>query len=155
MSEKFAIEFIFYTSEGKYKMINLFTSPSCTSCRKAKAWLEEQGLDYKEKNIYHEPLTRDEIKEILMLTEEGTDEIISYRSQAYKNLEVENGDLAKNEFLQLINKKPSLNPRPIIMDDRRLQIGYNEEEIRTFLPREAREVELSEIRMKLVEEEIA
>ena len=41
------------------------------------------------------------------------------------------------------------------MDDRRLQIGYNEEEIRTFLPREAREVELSEIRMKLVEDEIA
>ncbi|EKU93309.1 Regulatory protein spx [Alloiococcus otitis] len=155
MSEKFAIEIIFYTSEGKYKMINLFTSPSCTSCRKAKAWLEEQGLDYKEKNIYHEPLTRDEIKEILMLTEEGTDEIISYRSQAYKNLEVEIEDLSMNELLDLFIKEPSLIRRPIIMDDRRLQIGYNEEEIRTFLPREAREVELSEIRMKLVEDEIA
>ena len=75
-------------------MINLYVSPSCTSCRKAKSWLEEHDLDYVEKNIYHDPLTKDEIKEILMLTDEGTGEIISYRSQAYQNLEVDIEDLS-------------------------------------------------------------
>lgn len=133
-------------------MINLYVSPSCTSCRKAKSWLDEQELDYVEKNIYHDPLTKEEIKEILMLTDEGTGEIISYRSQAYQNLDVDIEDLSMSELLDLFTEQPSLIRRPIIMDDRRLQIGYNEEEIRCFLPREVRELELAEIRQKLAED---
>ncbi|MEH6984909.1 glutaredoxin domain-containing protein, partial [Priestia megaterium] len=27
-------------------MVTLYTSPSCTSCRKAKAWLEENDIGY-------------------------------------------------------------------------------------------------------------
>ena len=98
-------------------MIKLYISPSCTSCRKAKAWLEEHGLEYEEKNIYHEPLTKNEIKEILMLTDEGTEEIISYRSDAYQNLETDLEDLSMNELLDLFIEEPSLIRRPIIMDE--------------------------------------
>lgn len=136
-------------------MIKLYVSPSCTSCRKAKSWLEEQGLEYEEKNIFHEPLTKDEIKEILMLTDEGTEEIISYRSQAYQDLDVDIDALSMNDLLNLFIEEPSLIRRPIIMDDRRLQIGFNEEEIRMFLPRKVRQVELAEIHEKLIEVESA
>ncbi|MDN6731167.1 MAG: Spx/MgsR family RNA polymerase-binding regulatory protein [Atopostipes suicloacalis] len=136
-------------------MIKLYVSPSCTSCRKAKSWLDEHELEYVEKNIYHEPLTKDEIKEILMLTDEGTEEIISYRSQAYKNLEADINKLTMSELLDLLIEEPSLIRRPIIMDDRRLQIGYNEEEIRMFLPREIRDIRLAEIHMKLLQAESA
>lgn len=136
-------------------MIKLYVSPSCTSCRKAKAWLEDHDLEYVEKNIYHEPLTKDEIKEILMLTDDGTEEIISYRSQAYKDLDVDINSLSMNDLLELFIEEPSLIRRPIIMDDRRLQIGYNEEEIRMFLPRSIRQVELAEIHDRLAEVESA
>lgn len=136
-------------------MITLYVSPSCTSCRKAKAWLEEQNLEFNEKNIFHEPLTKEEIKQILSLTEEGTSELISYRSQAYQALSEDIDDLSLNELLELFENEPSLIRRPIIMDDRRLQIGYNEEEIRCFLPRKVRELELAEIHRKLSVEETA
>ncbi len=133
-------------------MIKLYISPSCTSCRKAKAWLEEHELAFEEQNIYHEPLTKEEIKEILMLTDEGTEEIISYRSEAYKNLDVNFDELSMRELLDLFIEEPSLIRRPIIMDDRRLQIGFNDEEIRMFLPREIREVGLVEIHKQLAAE---
>src|SRR5690625_344565 len=136
-------------------MIKLYVSPSCTSCRKAKSWLEEHNLGYEEKNIYHEPLSKDEIKEILMLTDEGTEEIISYRSQAYQNLEADIDTLSMKELIHLIIKESSLISRPIIMDDRRLQIGYNEEENRMFLPREIRDIEQAEIHEHLEEVESA
>ncbi|WP_304413646.1 glutaredoxin domain-containing protein, partial [Geobacillus sp. ZGt-1] len=45
-------------------MVKLYTSPSCTSCRKAKAWLEKHNIPYVERNIFSEPLTVEEIKEI-------------------------------------------------------------------------------------------
>ncbi len=44
-------------------VVTLFTSPSCTSCRKAKAWLIENGIDFVERNIFSEALTTNEIKE--------------------------------------------------------------------------------------------
>ncbi|WP_028274327.1 transcriptional regulator Spx [Atopococcus tabaci] len=130
-------------------MITLYSSPSCTSCRKARAWLEEHNLEYIEKNIFHEPLTTNEIKKILSLTEEGTEEIISFRSQAYQELDCDIEELTMKELLDLFQQTPSLIRRPIIMDDRRLQIGYNEEEIRCFLPRDVRKVELAEIHKQL------
>lgn len=132
-------------------MIKLYISPSCTSCRKAKAWLEENDLEFEETNIYHEPLTKNDIKEVLMLTDEGTEEIISYRSEAYQNLEIDLDRLSVNELLDLFIEEPSLIRRPIIMDDRRLQIGFNDAEIRMFLPREVRQIGLAEIHGRLEE----
>ena len=133
-------------------MIKLYISPSCTSCRKAKAWLEENELAFEEQNIYHEPLTKDEIKEILMLTDEGIEEIISYRSEAYKDLDIDFDELRMSDLLDLFIEEPSLIRHPIIMDDRRLQIGFNDEEIRMFLPREIRDVGLLEIHKRLAAE---
>ncbi|MCI1466904.1 MAG: transcriptional regulator Spx [Lactobacillus sp.] len=123
-------------------MITLYSSPSCTSCRKAKAWLDKHELEYHERNIFAQPLTKDEILQVLSLTENGTEDIISTRSRAFKNLHVNIDDLSIDQLLDLISKNPSLLRRPIILDDRRLQVGYNEDEIRRFLPRSVRRLEL-------------
>lgn len=129
-------------------MVTLYTSPSCTSCRKARAWLQEHNIPYQERNIFSEPLSINEIKNILRMTEDGTEDIISKRSKAYRNLNVDLDALPMKELYQLISNNPGLLRRPIIMDDKRLQVGYNEDEIRRFLPRKVREIELAEAQRK-------
>ncbi|AEA01252.1 MULTISPECIES: transcriptional regulator SpxA [Aerococcus] len=130
-------------------MVKLYTSPSCTSCRKARAWLEEHNIAYVERNIFQEPLSRDEIKEILRMTEDGTEEIISTRSKAFQELHIDLNEISLNELFDLIQENPGLLRRPIIMDEKRLQVGYNEDEIRRFLPREVRTIELHEALRKM------
>src|SRR5690625_2141953 len=125
-------------------MVTLYTSPSCTSCRKAKAWLEEHEIAIKERNILSEPLSLDEIKEILRMTEDGTDEIISTRSKVVQKLDVDIDKLHLKDLCELIQKNPGLLRRPIILDEKRLQVGYNEDEIRIFLPRTVRTFQLRE-----------
>ncbi|MDQ0162441.1 transcriptional regulator SpxA [Bacillus alveayuensis] len=125
-------------------MVTLYTSPSCTSCRKAKAWLEEHNIEYKERNILAEPLTIDEIKGILRMTENGTDEIISTRSKVFQKLNIDVDSLPLQDLFDIIQKNPGLLRRPIIMDEKRLQVGYNEDEIRRFLPRKVRTYQLKE-----------
>jgi len=125
-------------------MVTLYTSPSCTSCRKAKAWLEEQEIPFTERNIFAEPLTIDEIKEILRMTEDGTDEIISTRSKVFQKLDVNIEQLPMKALFKLIQQNPGLLRRPIILDEKRLQVGYNEDEIRRFLPRTVRTFQLRE-----------
>ncbi|WP_027107477.1 transcriptional regulator SpxA [Ligilactobacillus ceti] len=123
-------------------MVILYTTPSCTSCRKARSWLKEHNIPFTERNIFSEPLTKDEIKQILQMTEDGTEEIISKRSKAYQELNLDLDIIPMKELFDLIQEKPGLLRRPIILDNKRLQVGYNEDEIRRFLPREIRVLEL-------------
>lgn len=125
-------------------MVTVFTSPSCTSCRKAKAWLNEYDIPYEERNIASDPITVEEIKTIMRLTEDGTAEIISTRSKAFKQLDTDVEDLSLNELYTLIQNNPGLLRRPIVVDDKRMQVGYNEDEIRQFVPREVRALELQQ-----------
>ncbi|WP_226087872.1 transcriptional regulator SpxA [Mesobacillus sp. S13] len=119
-------------------MVTLYITSSCASCRKAKAWMQEHEIDFIERNIVSEPLTVDEIKSILRLTEDGTEEIISTNSKTYKQLDVDIDSLPLNQLYELIRRNPLMLRRPIIQDHKRLQVGYNEEEIRSFLPRKLR-----------------
>jgi len=123
-------------------MITLFVTPSCTSCRKAKAWLKENELPYKERNILADGISEEEIKEILRLTEDGTAEIISTRSKAFQELNINIDELSMDEFYAVIQKHPGILRRPIMIDEKRLQVGYNAEEIRKFLPRSLRTLDL-------------
>lgn len=126
------------------ELVTLYTSPSCTSCRKAKSWLDEHEIPYSERNIFAEPLTIDEIKEILRMTEDGTDEIISTRSKTFQKLDVNVESMPLQDLFELIKDNPGLLRRPIILDEKRLQVGYNEDEIRRFLPRKVRTYQLRE-----------
>ncbi|MBG9978677.1 transcriptional regulator SpxA [Ruoffia tabacinasalis] len=127
-------------------MVTLYITPSCTSCRKARTWLEENEIPYEERNIFTEPLSTTEIKSILRMTENGTEDIVSTRSKAYSELDVELSEIPLNDFFEMIQEQPGLLRRPIIIDDKRLQIGYNEDEIRRFLPRAVRALELQKAR---------
>jgi regulatory protein spx len=126
-------------------MVTLYITPSCTSCRKAKGWFEEHGIEYTERNIQAEPLTVDEIKAILRLTEKGTEEIISTNSKTYKELDVDLDSLPLKQLYQLIMENPKMVKRPIMLDEKRIQIGYNDEEIRSFLPRKLRTFNYQEL----------
>ncbi|RBW69941.1 transcriptional regulator SpxA [Bacillus taeanensis] len=125
-------------------MVTLYTSPSCTSCRKAKAWLNEHDIPYVERNIFSEPLSLEEVKEILRMTEDGTDEIISTRSKTFQALNLDLDSMPLHDLFEVISKHPGLLRRPIIIDEKRLQVGYNEDEIRRFLPRRVRTFQLRE-----------
>ncbi len=133
--------------------VNLYYSTSSKSSRSARAWLVENNIPFNERDIIANPLDRDDLKQILRLTENGCEDIVSTRSKAFKALHIDLSDLGFNQLLDLLVEKPQLLKRPIIYDGRRLQIGYNEEDIRAFLPRSVRKSELREIQQKLYDDD--
>lgn len=121
-------------------MITIFTTPSCSSCRKAKKWLEEHKIEYIEKNLFNEPITDADIDLMLANTENGFDDIISTRSKVFKEQELDIEDMRMSELKAFIMENPSVLKRPIIVEDEKMQVGYNEEEIRVFIPKRLREL---------------
>ncbi len=119
-------------------MIKIYTSPSCSSCRKVKKWFDDQGITYVEKNIFAATLREEELKDILAKSENGTDDIISPRSKIVKESGVDIDSMSVKELIQFIRENPSVLKRPIMVDDRKIQVGYDPDDITVFIPRARR-----------------
>ncbi len=121
-------------------MIQMYTTPSCSSCRKAKKWFEEHRIDYREKNIFNVKLTKEDIRAMLKNSEGGFDDIISTRSKVFQDNDLNLDDMSLSELTDFIIQNPSVLRRPIIIEDNKMQVGYNEDEIRAFIPKRLREI---------------
>ena len=119
-------------------MIKIYTSPSCSSCRKVKKWFQDQNIPFVEKNIFAATLNENELKEILIKSENGTEDIISNKSKIVKTSGVDLDGMTIKELIEFIRQNPSVLKRPIMVDDNKIQVGYNPEEITVFIPQAKR-----------------
>ena len=121
-------------------MIVVYTSPGCASCRKVKAWLKDRKLPFIEKNIFRTLLDDEEIRYLLMRSENGSDDIISKRSKVLAEQKINLDEMSLNELIRFIRENPSVLKRPIIVDEKSFQVGYDSEEIGVFIPEELRRI---------------
>lgn len=129
-------------------MIKIYTVSSCTSCKKAKNWLNAHQLTYNEHNLGKESITKEEILNILTKTENGIASIVSSKNRYAKGLACDIEELSVNEVIDIITENPRILNSPILIDEKRLQVGYKEDDIRAFLPRAVRNVENAQARMR-------
>ena len=123
-------------------MILIYTTPSCASCRKAKKWFEKYNIPYSEKNIFSIKLGKEDIFRMLANSENGFEDIISTRSKVFKEKHLDPDNMSINELVNFIIDNPSVLKRPIIINETELQVGYNNEDITIFLPKELRNSEI-------------
>ena len=117
-------------------MIVLYTSAGCVSCRKAKQWFKQNGIDFLEKNIFNVLLDENEISYLASRCENGFDDIVSKRSKVVKEAKIDLDNLSFKEMVSFIQHNPSALKRPIMIDTEKLLVGYDDDEISTFLPSE-------------------
>ena len=133
-------------------MIKIYTISSCTSCKKAKTWLNNHHGDVANALAFvakiREAFTKEEILNILSKTENGVESIVSSKNRYAKALNCDIDELSVSEVIDLIQENPRILKSPILIDDKRLQVGYKEDDIRAFLPRSIRNVENSQARMR-------
>jgi len=113
-------------------MIVVYTSPGCASCRKVKTFMKDNKLKYIEKNIFKTLLNEKEVRYLISRTENGTDDLISKRSRIVQENNYDLDSMTVDELCKFIVKNPSVLKRPIIIDDKNFQIGFDEEEIEVF-----------------------
>lgn len=106
-----------------------YTYPSDTSCRKAKAILKDKEVPFEERHLFRDPPTEQELLEMIKLTSTGIDEILSKRSQTFKELKVNIDDMKLSELLALLHEEPRLLRRPLLLKESQLIIGFNREEL--------------------------
>lgn len=123
-------------------VITVYYNKYGTSDKQVIEWFSRRGIQYIKKRI--ERITKDEIMNLLIISEQGFEDILRKRTSPDSELSkiVTSVDaMTINESLDLIINKPKLLKSPIIYEGDKLMVGYNSEEIRKFIPREFRKIE--------------
>lgn len=106
-------------------------------------WLEVHNLAFK--IITPKNLTKEDIEDLLKLSENGFEDIMidplnpkisDFSKWFYTSLDIDN--TSTKELISTLIDFPNLLREPIIFDESRLLIGFNNDEIRMFVPRSER-----------------
>ncbi|MDV3198265.1 MAG: ArsC/Spx/MgsR family protein [Vigna little leaf phytoplasma] len=119
-------------------MVFIYTRNRCASCLKAKKWFKLHRIQYKEKNLNISKLTESNINTILSY--EGIDftSFISTRCSILKKYKDFFCLSVKQVKKFIIQNSHKICKTPIIYNDKNILIGYNNEDIRIFIPKHLR-----------------
>ena len=112
-------------------MKNLFIEyPKCSTCQKAKKWLDENNIEYVDRNIVTETPTKDELKK--GITKSGLDvrKFFNTSGMKYRELNIKEKikDMSEDEIYELLASDGMLIKRPLFISDTLILKGFKEKE---------------------------
>lgn len=111
-------------------MKNIFIEyPKCSTCKKAKKWLEENNIEFVDRNIVEETPT---VKELTEWIERSGLEIRKWFNTSglkYKELNLKEKlvTMSDKEKIELLAGDGMLIKRPILVSDKEIFTGFKEE----------------------------
>ena len=104
--------------------------PPCTTCQKAKKWLDEKGLVYEDRHIKLEKPTYEELEDWYRRSGLPLKRFFNTSGLLYKSLELKTKlpTMTEEEQLQLLSSDGMLVKRPILITENGITTGFKEAE---------------------------
>ncbi|HYH04580.1 MAG TPA: arsenate reductase family protein [Bacillota bacterium] len=104
--------------------------PKCTTCHKAKKWLDDNGFSYEERNIKEEHPTVDELKEWYAKSGFSLKQFFNTSGLLYKSLGLKDRltGMSHEEQLALLASDGMLVKRPLLITACPVLVGFKEAE---------------------------
>ncbi len=102
--------------------------PKCSTCKKAKKWLDDNGFEYESRHIKEENPTFDELKTWYQKSNLPLKRFFNTSGMLYKSMKLKEKlpDMSEEEQLKLLASDGMLVKRPIIVFDDIVLTGFNE-----------------------------
>ena len=117
-------------------MKNIFIEyPKCSTCKRAKKWLEENNIDFIERNIVEEIPKVEELNEWIKKSEQEIKKWFNTSGLKYKelNLKEKLDTMNDKEKIELLASDGMLIKRPILVSDKGIFIGFKEDNWKQLL----------------------
>lgn len=111
-------------------MILFVEYPKCTTCQKAKKWLDENGIEYIDRHIKEENPTAEELKEWHKKSEMPLKKFFNTSGMLYKSMQLKDKlpNMSEEEQYELLAADGMLVKRPVIVGDDFVLTGFREKE---------------------------
>ncbi len=103
--------------------------PKCSTCRKAKKWLDEQQLSYEDRHIVENNPTYEELKSWYEMSGMPLKKFFNTSGNLYKEMKLKDKlpTMSEEEQLRLLASDGMLVKRPVIVDGTTVLTGFKEE----------------------------
>ena len=110
--------------------------PPCSTCQKAKKWLDAHGLSYTERHIKEDNPTYEELKAWWERSGMPVKKFFNTSGLLYKSLQLKEKlpTMTEEEQLRLLATDGMLVKSPIIVTDELILTGFREAEWEKLLP---------------------
>lgn len=109
--------------------------PKCTTCQKAKKWLDEHNIEYTERHIVEENPSYEELKKWHKQSGLPLKKFFNSNGQLYREMKLKDKlpEMSEEEQLKLLSTHGMLVKRPIIVGNDNVLAGFKESEWESLL----------------------
>jgi arsenate reductase len=113
--------------------IDLYELPHCSTCQKAKAYLQTQDVEFKSvRDIKTNPLSREEVEHLASLVG-GPENLFSKRAIKYRERDLANQQLSSADLIRLMVEEYTFIKRPVIVRGNKAISGFNTKQVDNLL----------------------
>ena len=111
-------------------MMNFICYPKCTTCIKAKKWLDENNISYDLRNIKDENPTAEELKKWYEKSGLPLKKFFNTSGLLYKSMDLKNKlpQMTEEEMIKLLSSDGMLVKRPVLVGENFVLLGFREAE---------------------------
>ena len=112
--------------------------PKCSTCKKAKKYLEEKHIKFTDRNIITETPSKEELETWIKKYDIKLDKLYNTSGMKYRelNLKEKRRMMSEEEALTLLSSDGMLIKRPILITEKALLTGFREQEWKKVLEEE-------------------
>jgi arsenate reductase (glutaredoxin) len=106
------------------KAVKFLHKPNCTTCRKARAFMEHRGIPLDFRDLGKDRLTVDELE--TLIGERDYKEFLNTRNELYRQKNMKENPPSRSEAIRMMAAEPNLIRRPVLIAGGRIIIGFDE-----------------------------
>lgn len=110
------------------KKVLFLHKPTCTTCRKARKFMERRGFQLYFRDLAKEHLSASELERLIGPRDHT--EFLNSRNELFRRKKMKVHPPSRKVALRLMSKVPNLIRRPLIVAGKRVVLGFNEAEIK-------------------------
>jgi Spx/MgsR family transcriptional regulator len=102
----------------------MYGIPNCDTIKKARKWLEAEGVEYQFHDYKKQGIDAELVKEFCLSL--GWENVLNKRGTTYRQLSQEQKDtLNETNAIALLVEQPSMIKRPIVRHNDKLELGFS------------------------------
>lgn len=104
--------------------------PKCTTCKRAKKFLNDNELEFIDRHIVEEKPTKEELREWLIKSGLTINKFFNTSGKLYREMELKDKVkvLGQEELLEILSSDGMLVKRPIVVTEKDVLVGFKEEQ---------------------------
>ena len=104
--------------------------PKCSTCKKARKFLEEKGVAFEDRDIKEQNPTVDELKEWIAKSGLPAKKFLNTSGMLYRQMELKDKlpNMSEQEMIELLATDGMLVKRPILVSEDKVLVGFRQAE---------------------------